>query len=307
MLKNWKILQNPRLNPPPARKMLKRIGIVGLGFFILKGVLTVGLSLFVLKSFRAGAYTAQRAFSPAAVPQELKNLKVEEKTGEVVNLDLWFQDESGRPVQLKKYFTSQRPVLMTIVYYGCPNLCTLHLNGLADALKTLPMDFKNQFEWVVVSMNHKETSSLAALKKKNYSKHYSFPSSKMHFLVGNEQNILSLSRGVGFRFRWDKNQKIYAHLPVAYVLTPLGKISRYLYGVVFKPQTLKLSLVEASRGKIGDFVDRALLFCFQFDPRRGRYSWYAYNIMRAGGVLTILMMIIFLLPVWLRAYRKGPS
>ena len=109
---------------------------------------------------------------------------------------------------------------------------------------------------------------------------------------------------MGFKFRWDDNQKIFAHLPVAYVLTPTGKISRYLYGVTFQTQTLRLSLVEAGQGKIGTIVDRILLFCFQFDPKSRRYSWYAYNIMRAGGFLTLLLLVFFLLPVWIRENKK---
>ena len=127
-------------------------------------------------------------------------------------------------------------------------------------------------------MDSTETPILASEKKQTYMNKYSLLPERWHFLTGEKSDILSLSQQVGFRFRWDDQQKIFAHLPVAYVLTPKGQISRYLYGVEYSPQTLKLALVEASQNQIGTIMDKILLFCFQFDPHRGRYSWYAYNI-----------------------------
>ena len=140
----------------------------------------------------------------------------------------------------------------------------------------------------------------------NYIKQYQLPSPKnLHFLTGQEKFIKQISEQVGFKFRWNEEQKQFAHLPVAYVLTPAGQISRYLYGVEMASKTLKLSLVEASQGRIGGLIERILLFCFQFDPRKNRYTIYAYNMMRAGGLLTIILILCLLTPAWIRAKKQG--
>ncbi len=249
------------------------------------------------------SYSPERKFSPSQTPEELKGLEIQEKTGATLDLNLSFTDDQGKKVKLKQYFN--QPVLLSIVYYRCPNLCGLHLNGLSEGLKNLPQNFKQKFNFVLLSMDDRESSKLALEKKRSYIEKYNLPAESTHFLTGSKENILALSQQVGFRFRWDESQKIFAHLPVAYTLTPAGKISRYLYGVVFPSQTLRLSLVEASQGKIATILDRVLLFCFQFDPKRMRYSWYAYNIMRAGGVLTLCLLLCFLLPVWIRENKKS--
>ncbi|MDE0118950.1 MAG: SCO family protein [Bdellovibrionales bacterium] len=251
------------------------------------------------------AYNPERNFSASQVPEELKDLKTQEKLGNSLALDLHFTDERGKEVKLAQYFEGKQPVLLSIVYYACPNLCGLHLNALSEGLQDLSEDFRKEFQFVLVSMDEKETPTLALSKKKTYIEKYALLDENTHFLTGSKKNISALSKQVGFRFRWDDSQKIFAHLPVAYVLTPQGAISRYLYGVIFSAQTLRLSLVEASRGKIGSFVDRVLLFCFQFDPKRRRYAWYAYNIMRAGGVLTLLLILCFLFPVWIKESKKS--
>ncbi len=260
---------------------------------------------FVFFPLMVHAYEPKRTFSAENIPEELKGIKIEEKIGDFLDLHLRFTDEKGKEVQLSQFFQPDRPVLMSIVYYDCPNLCGLHLSGLGEAVGQLPQEFKEKFKVVVLSMDANETPALAKKKKENYMKKYSFPEKNWSFLTGKEKNILSVSNQLGFRFRWDDKQKIFAHLPVAYILTPSGKISRYLYGVEFEAKTLRLSLVEASKGQIGSVMDRIILFCFQFDPRQARYSWYAYNIMRGAGIFTIFSLFVFLLPVWLRENKKS--
>ena len=250
------------------------------------------------------AYNPSPSYSAEQKPRELQGLEVKERLGSPVDLNRTFRNERGEEVYLSHYFQNNKPVLMTVIDYGCPNLCGLHLKGLSRAAGDLSKDFQGEFELVAVSMDHSETPSLARLKKQNYVQEYALDPDRVHFLTGSKGEILSLTRDLGFRFRWDEGQKIYAHHPVAYVLTPQGHISRYLYGVEFLPKTLRLSLVEASQNKIGSLVDRILLFCFQFDPNKGLYSWYAYNIMRVGGGLTVLLLLVFLLPVWLRENKK---
>lgn len=260
------------------------------------------LSLFY--SVMVYAYNPERSFSPSQVPEELKGLETKEHAGDKIDLNLEFINSYGKPVKLKQYFKGQ-PVLLSIVYYDCPNLCGLHLKGLITGLKDLSPQFKKTFNIVLVSMDSSETTTLAFAKKKNYVKEYSLLKNKIHFLTGSKKNILSLSNQLGFKFKWDNNQKIFAHLPVAYTITPQGNISRYLYGVTFKAQTLRFSLVEASLGKIGSIMDKIFLFCFQFDPKRGRYSWYSYNIMRAGAAVTFILLLFFLIPIWIKESKKS--
>ena len=262
-------------------------------------------SLTIFISLSAGAYERNRLYSAEQVPEELKGLEVKEKLGAFIDLNLPFINDKGATVLLGEYFKENKPVLMSIVYYGCPNLCGLHLNGLSAAVEKLPESFQDQFESVIVSMDSSEGPKLAAEKKKAYMEKYALIPDKWHFLTGRADKISSLSEQLGFRFRWDDNQKIFAHFPVAYVLTPEGQISRYLYGVEYLPQTLRLSLVEAGQKQVGSIMDRILLFCFQFDPNKGRYSWYAYNIMRTGGVLTLCLLFGFLLPVWIRERNRS--
>ena len=231
------------------------------------------------------------------MPEELKGIQIDEKLGNSINLDLQFYNENNKLISLGSYFNQEKPVLLTIVYYKCPNLCQLHLNGLVKAIDQLKMD--SDFEFVSVSLDPTEKPLLARTKKRNYIQQtVSSTGKNWHFLTGAENNILELSQQVGFKFKWNEQQKQYAHLPVAYILTPAGKISRYLYGVEMDPKTLKLSLVEASQGRIGGLINRILLFCFQFDPRKNKYTLYAYNIMKVGGLVMILLLLALLWPAW---------
>ncbi len=252
------------------------------------------------------SYDTSRSLKASQPPQELKGINITEKLGEFIDLQLEFLNEQGKKVKIGSYFNKNKPILFTIIYYKCPNLCQLHLNGLMEGMKGL--DIPDDFEFIALSMDPAETPHLAQSKKANYIKQYKLPSpDRLHFLTGQEKPISKISQQVGFKFRWNEKQKQFAHLPVAYVLTPTGQISRYLYGVEMKTKTLKLSLVEASQGRIGGLIERILLFCFQFDPRKNRYTLYAYNIMRAGGVLTIVLILGLLTPAWIRAKRQGRS
>ena len=266
----------------------------------------ISATLLVFLIQQSMAYDTTRNLKASEVPQELKGINITEKLGEFIDLNLEFSDEKGKKVKLGHYFNQNKPVLFTIIYYKCPNLCQLHLNGLMQGIQGL--DISNNFEFVALSMDHSERPHLAKAKKANYVKQYQLPSPEnLHFLTGQEKLIKKISDQVGFTFRWNEEQKQFAHLPVAYVLTPAGQISRYLYGVEMETKTLKLSLVEASQGRIGGLIERILLFCFQFDPRKNRYTIYAYNIMRAGGALTILLILSLLIPTWIRAKRQGQS
>ena len=252
----------------------------------------------VLFSFHLLAYDTKRTLRANEAPHELKGIKVDEKIGDSIDLNLEFINEKGEKIQLKSYFKTNKPVLFTIVYYMCPSLCQLHLNSVVKNISRIGL--KDDFEFIALSMDHKESFELAQKKKENYFKKFKINQNQFHFLTGSKENIEKISRQVGFRFKWNEKEKQFAHLPVAYALTPEGKISRYIYGVDLDEKTLKLSLVEASQGKIGGAIERILLFCFKFDPTKNRYTLYAYNIMRAGAVVTVLLILILLGPFWLR-------
>lgn len=240
-------------------------------------------------------------------PPELDGVGVTEKLSQQISLSNEFVDHNGERVQLRKYFDGQKPVLLTMVYYGCPSLCNYHLNGLLDVFRKIDMLPGRDYEFVAVSMDHTETHELAAKKRQNYLKELNLPGAEngWHFLVGSEANVKLLANEIGFAFKWIEETQQFSHPAVAHILTPRGIISRYLHGIEFPPQTLRLSLIEASDGKIGTIIDKIVLFCFQFNPSSHKYSLYAFKLMQIGALLTIVLLGIFLVPNWLRDRRAN--
>jgi len=246
----------------------------------------------------------------SAKPAQLEGVGITEKLGTQIDLNLEFKDEEGKAVSLRNFMNGSKPVLLGLVYYGCPNLCNFFLNGVTDVLKNFPWTPGKEFEVVMVSIDPKENSELARKKKENYLKAYGRVETRngWHFLTGDEANIKALSSQVGFSFRWDPQSKEWAHASAAIITTPFGQVSRYLYGIMFEQQTLRLSLVEAGKSKVGGFMDRVLLFCYKFDPARNKYSLYAMNLMRVAAALTAIIMGIFLYSYWKRnRLLKGDS
>lgn len=247
------------------------------------------------------------ALPAAETPKELQGIGIKEHLGEQIDPNLEFTDDQGRKVRIGDYFQNgTKPVLLSIVYYSCPNLCNYHLNGLTAALKQMPWTIGDQFDLVAVSMDHKETPEVASKKKDNYIAEYGRPHSAKgwHFLVGSEENVKKLTDSIGFGFRWDEKEQQYAHAAAATVMTPDQKISRYLYGIEFDPKTVRMSLLEASSGKIGSVVDQIILFCFHYDPTKNKYTLYAYNVMRIAGSIMLLALALILVPTWLRERRR---
>lgn len=260
------------------------------------------ISLFFLSPL---LWAEEKAYRADETPHPLKNIGVTEHLGSFIDLNLFFKNENNQRVTLKKYFNSE-PVLMTIIYYNCPSLCNFHLNGLFEGLEKLSSSWKNSYQFVVVSMDSTEKPPLAKEKKSNYLKEFQgLRGEKIHFLTGSSENIKKLSNRMGFSFRWDEETEQFAHSPVAYTLSPKGMISRYLYGVEFQAQTLKLSFLEAGSGKIGNVIDRILLFCYRFNPKDNKYTLYAVNIMKAGGVLIVLILMFLLIPFWIKERKKS--
>ena len=245
--------------------------------------------------------------------EALKNITVEEKLGENIQLDLPFIDEKNEQVVLKDFFKPEKPVLLTLVYYTCPGLCNFHLNGVMDALKEMDLKANQDFEFVAVSFEPKDTPQTALLKKNEFKERFLHgsqsegnqqdPSQGWHFLTGTKENTRTLANQVGFSYEWNEASSQWSHPAVAYVLTPEGKISRYLYGIQIPSKTLRLSLVEASNGQIGNVLDRFILYCFNYNPQERKYSLMALNAVRAGAGFTLIILGFLLIPFWIRSYK----
>lgn len=241
------------------------------------------------------------------LPKEFKDVGVDEHLGQALDLNLEFTDDKGVTGPLGRFFNKGKPVLMAMVYYTCPSLCNFHLNGLTDTMKLLKWSTGDKFQLVAVSMNSAETSELAAKKKANYLQAYgrSGADQGWHFLVGSKENVRRLADQLGFKFKWIEEKSQFSHAAVAYVITPDGRISRYLHGIQPDPTTLRMSLLEASNGTIGTVIDQMLMFCFQFDPKKNKYSLYAWNLMRIGAILMVLLLAVLMLPVWWREHVQN--
>lgn len=238
---------------------------------------------------------------------EPKEIGITEHLGSQLPLsNFTFKDEAGKTVQLSSYFQKGHPVLLTLVYYECPNLCNFMLNGLLNSLKKLDWTPGEKFEIVTVSINPRESAELASRKKAAYISAYGRPNaaSGWHFLTGEESQIRDLASQVGFGYRYDTNEKQYAHSAAIFALTPEGKISRTLYGIEFPDKDLRLALLEASHGKIGTVMDRLLLFCYKYDPQTRKYSVYLTKLMQAGCGSTMIVFGGYLMVFW-RRQRKG--
>ena len=251
---------------------------------------------------------------PMAVgqPDILQEIGWDQKLGDKIPLDLAFKDETGREVVLGDYF-GDKPVVLSLVYYECPMLCTISLNGLARALEVLSFVPGQEFEVLTVSFDANEGTDLAAAKKRAYMASYEKSeqgAAGWHFLTGDETSVEALTRATGFRFAWDEETEQFAHPAGILVAAPDGTISHYLFGVEYAPQDLRLALVASGEGKVGSAVDQVLLYCFQYDPKTGRYSASILNIVRIAGLVTLLAMAGLILTITRRRREKtsaGPA
>jgi len=239
--------------------------------------------------------------------EQLDGVGVEEKLEALLPLDVKFDNSDGRTIRLGDLFQSAKPVLLSLNYSDCPMLCRLQLNGLVDGMRDMKLEPGQHFRVVSVSIDPAETPIRARQTKIRYMQAYgrSAAADGWHFLCGKKSSIDLLANAVGFQFKYLPERREYAHAAVTIAITPEGKISRYLYGVVYPPETLRLALVEAGEGKVGTTLDRVLLFCFHYDAATGRYAPIARRIMSLGAGLTVITMAIGLVPVWLRRRRSN--
>jgi protein SCO1/2 len=237
------------------------------------------------------------AQSNSATPPQLPGkVEITQKLDAQLPMDLMLRDETGNVVRLGQYFNHGRPVLLNFMYYRCPMLCPMVMDGIANGLTELRFDIGKEFDVVTVSMDPRDTPEQASAKKETYVKRYGRfgAANGWHFLTGPESALKKLTSTVGFQYAYDIKMDQFAHGAVLIAVTPQGRVSRYLYGFEYKARDLRLALVEASSGKIGTASDAILLLCYHYDPATGKYSRSAMNFVRAGGVATILSLAGFI-------------
>lgn len=233
-------------------------------------------------------------------PPVLRDVGIDQLLNNQVPLDLEFRNEQGRTVKLAEYFNG-KPVVLSLVYFDCPQLCTQVLTAMLGTYKTLPMQPGKEFVSLSVSFDPRETPELAAAKKAEYLKRLNKPGVEQgwHFLTGSEEAIQALTKSVGFRYVWDPVTKQYAHGSGIIILTPEGKVSRYMYGIgssylggppEYPPRDLRLSLLDASGGKIGSLADQVILYCYMYDPARGTYGLVMSRLLKIFGAMTIVTL-----------------
>jgi protein SCO1/2 len=234
--------------------------------------------------------------------KEFEGVNVTRKHGDTIPLDITFQNAQGEPVALQKYFDGERPVILNLVYHDCPMLCGLMLNGMTKTLSNLSWTPGEEFQVLTVSFNPRETHEMARKKKEIYTKQLgrSGAASGWHWLTGSEASIRALTSAVGFNYRWVADQQEYAHPTVLVFLSGDGTVTRYIYGMEVPAPDARKALVEASNGTVGNPVDQIAMYCFQFDPEANTYTADAFNLMKAGSVLTVLILGAGLFFFWRR-------
>lgn len=241
------------------------------------------------------------------LPKELDGAGVDEKLGETLPADIIFRDEEGRSVELGRYFDGERPVLLNLVYHDCPMLCSLVIQGLTKALA--PMDWVpgGEFDVLTISFNPSEGPELAADAKAHALHMLGKPNATggWHFLTGSQESIDRLTNAVGFRYRWVEDQQEFAHPSVLMFVSGERLLTRYLYGIEYDPRDIRTALVEASNGSIGTTVDRVILYCFQYDADKNSYVPHALNLMKLGGLLTMIALGSMLFVFWRRETRRS--
>ncbi len=258
-------------------------------------LLLLGTCVATVQAQNVGNYGKAPEMSRSGLPEALQTVGFDQKLGEALPLDARFLDANGQSVTLADYF-GDKPVVLSLVYYECPMLCSMVLNGLVRSLRVLKFDIGDEFEMITLSIDPGEGPALAKEKQKNYVELYkrSGAMEGWHFLTGEDSQIRQVADAVGFRYVYDEETDEYAHAAGIVVLTPDGTIARYFYGMDFPPRDLRFGLVEASDGKVGNFVDQALLFCYRYDPLAGTYSAAVINILKVAAVATLLAVAVLL-------------
>jgi protein SCO1 len=270
-------------------------------------ILRVAATLFLTVSAFGQGMTNGILSPPANVrPPGLKNVGIQQNLNQQIPSDLAFTDDLGRHVRLKDYF-GKRPLILNLVYYNCPMLCGEVLSGLTNSLRMMKFDVGKEFDVITVSFDPHETPEMAAAKKSEFLKRYKRAGAEQgwHFLVGDQTSVDALTKAAGFQYQYDEKTRQFAHATAIMILTPEGKIAQYYYGVEYPPKDLRLGLVEAGQGKIGNLVDQILLYCYHYDPAQGKYSAVILRVLRLAGVATMLFLGSFIFLMMRRGTVHG--
>jgi len=257
----------------------------------MKSPLIVSLFAALLPAFASAETPAIQAPPPAI----LQNIGIDQHLNSPLPLNLIFHDESANPIPLSSCFNS-KPVILVLVYYDCPMLCTMVLNDLLRTLRSMPESVGKDFDIVTVSFDPRDTPALARSKKKTYLAQYNRPTAEAgwHFLTGDPASIKALTNAVGFHYVWDEKSRTFAHASGIMVVTPTGTLARYFFGIDYAPKDLRLALSEASNNKTGGVATAVLLYCFSYDPTTGKYGLAISRLLNVGGVATVLLIAGFI-------------
>lgn len=238
-------------------------------------------------------------------PNIVTEVGIDQRLNEQIPLDLAFKDENGKSVRLADYFHS-KPVIISLVYYRCPMLCTQVLNGMVETFKTMTFTAGKEFDIVTVSIDPSEQPALAAEKKEQYVEEYGRQgvAQGWHFLTADQSSIERLAKAVGFRYAYDPKSKQFAHGAGIMVATPQGRVARYLYGIEYGAKDLKFALMEAAQNRIGSTVDWILMLCYHYDPATGKYGIIVTNLLKGAGILSVLILGGYMLVNFLRDRRR---
>jgi protein SCO1/2 len=285
--------------------MMRRLSLVCLGAACLAAV-AVAPAAAQMTGAPAAGYRQAPGTPASTMPKPLREIGFDQNLDRQLPLDAEFSDETGRTVRVGEYFGS-KPVVLAFVYYDCPMLCSMVLTSLTSTLETLSLDAGKDFEVVIVSFDPRETPALAATRKATYVERYHRAGAEQgwHFLTGRQDSIARLTSAAGFRYVWDEDTKQFAHPAGIIVVTPDGRPARYLFGLEYGPRDVRLALVEASQGHIGNAVDTLLLFCYHYDPMTGRYGFLIMRTLRIAGVATVAGILGFIVVMVKRDRRKN--
>lgn len=272
----------------------------------LTALITLFLVAFALPAAAAGVPASEIAHRTGRTPKQLQGVGIDEHLNAKLPLGLEFEDENGKHVKLGDYFDGKRPVILTFNYKDCPMLCSLELAALTKTLKKLKWTAGGKFVLLTVSMDPTLTPKAARSWKARYIRQYGRPGAAKgwHYLIAPDKTVHKLANTVGFHYKYDPSKKMYYHPAVTTLCTPKGRVARYLYGIHFDKQTLRLGLVESSKGKIGTTIDKILLFCCAYDPKEGNYSLVASKVMTVGAILTVVVLGGFLGTFYFNESRK---
>jgi protein SCO1/2 len=239
------------------------------------------------------------------IPAQLVGVGIDEHLGREIDLDLAFNDENGQAVKLRQFFNQGRPVILDLVYFTCPQLCSLILNRQVELMKQMQGTPGVDYEVVTISIDPRDTPEIARQKKASYLATYGKPAAGWHFLTDRDDNAKRLAELIGYHYRWDPRIQQYAHLAGIMILTPQAKVARYLYGINYRAIDLRFGLAEAAENRSSLTIDKVLLFCYHYDPTENKYVLFATNFMKAGGALTVLLLGWFLFRmIRLEQHRK---